>query len=94
MSIYFLCMYLLGAAFGPLITGRVSDLMASRAASLADSATVTDAFRAVGLQQAMLIMPAFSLLLAAVLFAGSRTIQRDMRTEAAPAKAMAQAASA
>jgi MFS family permease len=77
MAIYFMCMYLCGASFGPLLTGRVSDLMARRAAVAAGSGVVTEVFRAVGLQQAMLIMPVLSMVLALVLFAGSRTIVRD-----------------
>ena len=78
MSVYFMAMYLCGASFGPLITGRLSDVMARRAASMAGSSTITEAARAIGLQQAMLVIPALSLVLALVLFAGSRTIARDM----------------
>jgi MFS family permease len=88
MAIYFLCMYLCGASFGPLLTGKVSDMMARRAADTAGSAAVTEIFRAVGLQQAMLLMPVFSLLLALVLFAGSRTIVRDMKRREAAAVAV------
>jgi len=78
MSIYFMAMYLCGASFGPVITGRLSDVMARHAAALAGSNAVTEAARATGLQQAMLVIPALSLLLALVLYAGSRTIARDM----------------
>jgi MFS family permease len=78
MSIYFMAMYLCGAGFGPLLIGRVSDVMARRAADAAGSAVLTDAFKAVGLQQAMLIMPVFSVLLGLVLYLGSRTIVTDM----------------
>jgi len=78
MSVYFMAMYLCGASFGPVITGRLSDVMARRAAALAGSSIVTEAARATGLQQAMLVIPALSLILALVLFAGSRTIARDM----------------
>jgi sugar phosphate permease len=78
MAIYFMAMYLCGASFGPILTGKVSDVMAQHAAAAAGSATVTEAFRAVGLQQAMLIMPALSVVLAAVLFMGSRTITADI----------------
>jgi hypothetical protein len=52
--------------------------MAQHAAAAAGAATITEAFRAVGLQQAMLIMPALSVVLAAVLFMGSRTITADI----------------
>ena len=78
MAIYFMAMYLCGAGFGPLLTGRVSDIMARRAADAAGSTVITDAFKAVGLQQAMLMMPVFSILLGLVLYLGSRTIERDM----------------
>jgi len=78
MSVYFMAMYLCGASFGPVITGRLSDVMARRAAVLAGSSVITEAARATGLQQAMLVIPALSLILALVLFAGSRTIARDM----------------
>ncbi|HKW96780.1 MAG TPA: MFS transporter [Bryobacteraceae bacterium] len=78
MSVYFMVMYLCGASFGPLVTGRLSDMMARRAAAMAGSATITEAAKAVGLQQAMYVIPAFSAGLALVLFAGSRTIARDM----------------
>jgi predicted MFS family arabinose efflux permease len=78
MAVYFMAMYLCGASFGPLLTGRVSDVLARRAAALASSPVVTESFRAVGLQQAMLIIPIFSLVLAGVLYLGSRTIASDI----------------
>lgn len=78
MAIYFMLMYLCGASFGPLLTGKLSDYLARQAAEAAGSAAVTEAFKAVGLQQAMLVLPALSLCLGAVLWAGSRTISRDM----------------
>jgi MFS family permease len=83
MSVYFLAMYLCGASFGPLLTGRLSDYLARRAAG---AAAVGEAFRATGLHQAMYVIPALSAALALALCAGSRTIARDMarRHEAAP----------
>ena len=79
MAVYFLAMYMCGASFGPLLTGRLSDLLARHAADHAGSATVTEAYRAAGLQQAMLIIPVLSVVLAAVLYAGSRAIVSDIR---------------
>jgi sugar phosphate permease len=79
MAIYFMAMYLCGASFGPLLTGKVSDMMARRAAELAGSAVLTDAFKAIGLQQAMLIMPVLAVILAMVLYIGSRTIVGDIK---------------
>ena len=87
MAIYFIAMYLCGASFGPLLTGRLSDLMARRAADAAGVAKITEAFKAVGLQQAMLIIPVLLILLAIVLYCGSRTIAADMKKREAPAAA-------
>lgn len=85
MAVYFLAMYMCGASFGPLLTGRLSDLLARRAATLAGSATVTETFRAVGLQQAMLEIPVLSVILALILYLGSRSIITDgARREATP----------
>jgi MFS family permease len=78
MSIYFMAMYLCGASFGPLFTGRLSDMMARRAATMAGSSMITEADRATGLQQAMFVIPVLSVALALVLYAGSRTVARDM----------------
>lgn len=83
MSIYFMAMYLLGASFGPVITGRLSDYLAHRAAQAAGSATLTEAAKATGLHQAMYVIPLLSLGLAAVLYAGSVTIARDIQSREA-----------
>jgi predicted MFS family arabinose efflux permease len=86
MAIYFMAMYMCGASFGPLLTGRLSDFLAHRAAALAGSATVAEQFRAIGLQQAMLIIPVLSVALALVLYLGSRTMIAGVASpEAAPA---------
>ena len=76
MSVYFMTMYLCGASFGPLITGSLSDHLARRAMSAAGSMNL-EAFRGVGLQQAMVVMPFFSVALAVVLYVASRTITQD-----------------
>lgn len=91
MGMYFMAMYMCGASFGPLLTGRLSDLLAHRAAALAGSPNVNESFRAIGLQKSMLIIPILSLALAFVLYMGSRTIVGDIqrREEAAPAVATA-----
>jgi MFS family permease len=78
MSIYFLVMYLGGASWGTLIIGRMSDRFALHAAHLAGMDKVTEQFKAIGLQQALLLIPVLSVLLALVLWLGSRTIGRDM----------------
>jgi len=78
IAIYFMAMYLCGASFGPLLTGKLSDVLARRAAAFAGSPSVTETFRAVGLQQAMLIIPILCTALAFVLYMGSRTITADI----------------
>lgn len=78
MAIYFMAMYLLGASFGPLLTGRLSDWRAHVAAQAAGATVITEQFRATGLQEAMLVLPVLSCALAFVLWAASRTIGRDM----------------
>ena len=78
MAVYFLAMYLCGASLGPLLTGRLSDVLARHAAQAAGSAAIIEAYRAIGLQQAMYVIPALSVVLALVLYAGSRTVAADM----------------
>ena len=77
MSVYFMAMYLCGASFGPLLTGRLSDYMARRAMNAAGGVSLAG-FRAVGLQKAMVIMPILSVALAIVLYLGSRTMSEDV----------------
>jgi MFS family permease len=83
MALYFLAMYALGGAFGSKIVGMLSDHFALRAAAeagmiLTDVKLVPPEFRAIGLHQAFYSAPIISLLLAAVLFAGARTVTGDM----------------
>jgi MFS family permease len=78
MSVYFMAMYLCGASFGPLLTGGLSDWMARRAMHAAGASGMSETFRAIGLQQAMVIMPVLSVALAIVLYFASRTMTRDV----------------
>jgi MFS family permease len=72
VAIYFAAFYLLGGAFGPIITGLLSD---SFAASAGASSIPPEAF---GLHQAMLITIPIAYLLAAVASIGaSRVVIRD-----------------
>lgn len=82
MAIYFLVMYLGGASWGTVIIGKLSDRWAQRAAALAGSPAVTEPFKAIGLQQAMLAIPILSLALALVLWLGSRSIAQDIAQKA------------
>jgi MFS family permease len=66
MAVYFLVTYLGGASWGPLLTGRLSDFLARR------SGLPAEASRAVGLHDAMYVVPALALVLAAVLWLAGR----------------------
>ena len=75
MALYFFAMYVLGASFGPLATGMLSDFFTRRAAA---GAVELEPFRGAGLHSAMYAVPVLSILLALVLFAATRTVARDM----------------
>jgi MFS family permease len=77
MAIYFCAMYCLGAVLGPVATGWASDYFARRAAAAADSPAVTELHKAVGLHNAMYLIPILNAALVVVLFAASRTVTKD-----------------
>ncbi len=74
MALYFFAMYVMGASFGPVGTGALSDYFAARAAG---GAAITEQFKAIGLHHAMYAIPVLELGLAVVLWASSRTVARD-----------------
>ena len=71
MSAYLLVSYLGGASFGPLLTGRLSDHFARQSRAAAEAA------KAIGLRQAMCVIPVLCLLLALVLWAGAWSLKRE-----------------
>jgi MFS family permease len=81
VAIYFCCMYIFGASLGPVGTGRLSDHFAHKAMIDAGASTMTEAFKAIGLHNAMYIIPILALAAAAVLFAASRTMEKDVRKQ-------------
>jgi MFS family permease len=82
MALYFFAMYVLGASLGPIGMGYLSDYFKVKAAQAAGvTATTPEAllpFAPQGLHSALFVIPLLGLLLALVLFAGSRTVTRDM----------------
>ena len=76
MAIYFCGMYLLGAIFGPVGTGWVSDYLARRAAFADGSTTVSEVHKAVGLHGAMYLIPILDAALVVVLFLAARSLRR------------------
>jgi MFS family permease len=80
VAIYFCAMYVLGASFGPLGLGMLSDHFAQRAMR-GPGSTLTEAARASGLHSAMFIIPVLAVLASLVLFAASRTVEADIRKQ-------------
>ena len=78
VSLYFFAMYVLGASFGPVIVGSLSDRMARQAMHAAGASAMTEPFKASGLHSAMYAIPVVLLLTAVVLFAAARTVGADM----------------
>lgn len=78
MALYFFAMYVLGGSLGPLGTGMLSDYFARQAMTHAGATAMTESFKAIGLHHAMHAIPVLCLVLAAVLYAASRTVGRDM----------------
>ena len=81
VALYFCFMYILGASMGPVGTGLLSDHFAHKAMVDAGASTMTEAFKAVGLHNAMYAIPVLALAAAAVLFAASRTMEKDVRKQ-------------
>src|ERR1035437_5729756 len=78
MATYFVVTYLGGASWGPLVTGRLSDFLAHRSLLPAEAA------RAVGLHDAMYVIPALAVVLAAVLWQAGRRPVAARETEPRP----------
>lgn len=79
VALYFAGMYLLGGAFGPVVVGGLSDALARSAMAAAGATEMTDAFRAVGLHDAMFLIPVSLLLTAVFVFLASRSFAADAR---------------
>ncbi|HEV7613905.1 MAG TPA: MFS transporter [Steroidobacteraceae bacterium] len=81
VAIYFCAMYVLGASFGPLGLGLLSDHFAHQAMRNSGATAMTEPFKAIGLHSAMYAIPVLAMLASLVLFAASRTVQNDIRKQ-------------
>jgi MFS family permease len=81
VALYFCFMYILGASGGPYATGALSDHFAHKAMLDAGATTMNETFKAIGLHNAMYIIPILALAAAVVLFAASRTMDKDVRKQ-------------
>ncbi len=84
VAIYFCCMYVFGASFGPVGTGMLSDHFAHQAMVEAGATQMTEVFKATGLHDAMYVIPILAVAAALVLFAASRTVDEDRRKQELP----------
>lgn len=78
MALYFFAMYLLGASFGPVLTGMLSDLFAQKAMLAAGATAMSEQFKAEGLHHAMYVIPGLGVALGAVLLVAAGTVKRDL----------------
>ena len=78
VAVYFFAMYVMGASMGTYLTGKLSVFLSKRAMAEAGAPAMTEAFRAIGLHEAMYVIPALMFLCALVLLAASRTVAGDM----------------
>lgn len=78
MALYFAAMYLLGGAFGPVVVGGLSDYFANQAMIESGAAAMSEQFKAVGLHDAMYLVPLSLFLTSIPLFIASLTFVKDL----------------
>jgi len=79
MALFFAGLYLLGGGLGPMVVGALSDHFAHTAMLAAGAEQMTEAFKAVGLHDAMYLIPVALLLTVVFLFLASRCFVRDAK---------------
>lgn len=79
VAVYFAGMYLLGGAFGPVVVGALSDSLARAAMRETGATVLTDELRAIGLHDAMYLVPVTLLLTGVFVFLASRSFVADAR---------------
>ena len=77
MALFFAGLYLLGGGLGPLVVGWLSDRSAQAAMHAAGATEMTEAFKAIGLHDAMLLIPVALFLTMLALLQASRCFQKD-----------------
>lgn len=90
MAVYFGALYLLGGAFGPVVVGWLSDRYATAAMQAAGATQMTEQFKAIGLHDAMFLVPISLIATGVAIFFAARTFPADARamvsgSSAAPA---------
>jgi MFS family permease len=77
MALFFAGLYLLGGGLGPVVVGLLSDHFAHAAMAAAGAEQMTEAFKAVGLHDAMYLIPVAIFLCLLFLLQASRCFSRD-----------------
>lgn len=79
MALFFAGLYLLGGGLGPVVVGALSDHFAHTAMLAAGAEQMTEAFKAVGLHDAMYLIPVALFFTMVFLFLASRCFVRDAK---------------
>lgn len=77
MALFFAGLYLLGGGLGPLVVGWLSDRSAQAAMHAAGATEMTEAFKAIGLHDAMLLIPVALFLTLLALLQAARCFRQD-----------------
>ncbi|PWB36088.1 MFS transporter [Pseudomonas sp. SDI] len=77
MALFFAGLYLLGGGLGPVVVGLLSDHFAQAAMLAAGEGQMTEAFKAIGLHDAMYLIPVALALTLVFLLLASRCFSRD-----------------
>jgi MFS family permease len=87
MALYFFAMYVFGGSFGTAVIGKLSVFWSERAMIQAGESAIDgqipEQFRAIGLHEALYIVPVLCLVLSAALYAAAFTVKKDMQKLAA-----------
>ncbi|SEM36502.1 Predicted arabinose efflux permease, MFS family [Pseudomonas sp. ok272] len=79
MALFFAGLYLLGGGLGPVVVGGLSDHFANTAMLAAGTEQMTEAFKAVGLHDALYLVPVALLLTMVFLVLAARCFVRDAK---------------
>ena len=79
MAVFFATVTLLGGALGPVVVGFLSDRAAAAAMAASGASELTEQFKAVGLHDAMLLVPVSLLATSIAVFLAARTFPADAR---------------
>jgi MFS family permease len=77
MAVYFAGQYLLGGAIGPVLAGWLSDRFSESAMTAAGASEMTEQFKAIGLHDALYIVPVTLLLTGFFVFLAGRSYVKD-----------------